>query len=654
MRPKLLLLWGAISCTTLLFSQKKFTFGELSAEDLAFTSFAGDKDAHAVVLLDEGNYYFDIISDRLLLVKEYHAKIKILDKDGFDEGTISIPYYTETKSSERVENIRAVTHNGTRKTSVLPAAIFTKRLNDLWSEKVFTFSDLQAGSILEYSYTILSPYLSRFDGWVFQTHLPVVYSEFNAKIPGNYRYNRDLSGSLTLDVNDAKLQRECFRIPGAIKAADCEVLRYVMTDIPAFKEEEFMLAPSNYRSQIDFELSEHYRLDGVTDRYTKSWEDVDKQYSNDRDIGRQLTKKGYFEKNVPDDLFREKDELTRARNIYNFVRDHYTWNGGYGIYNDVRVKEAFEERKGNVGEINISLINLLNVAGIKTDLMLLSTREHGLPKKSHPVMDDFNYLIAYTRINDTTYLLDASDKYVPFGMLPYRCLNYYGRVMDFKKESRWQPITVTENSKYAVRAQITLDPVQQKASGIWDELTTGYEAVNRRKTIDQSSEEEYLNSIEDRMAGTVQMTKYEPDEEHSSEKVVSERFHFDMDQVFKGDGIYLNPFLPRFFEKNPFLAKDRQFPVDFGYERQYSYTVSILVPEGYQVTSLPAGSEYKLPNNKGILKFESNQSGSNISLHYNLVLNSSLYPASDYDKLKILFYKALDIQNNSMIVLKKI
>jgi len=62
-----------------LFSQKKFTFGELSAEDLAFTSFAGDKDAHAVVLLDQGDYYFDIIRDRILLVKEYHSKIKILD-----------------------------------------------------------------------------------------------------------------------------------------------------------------------------------------------------------------------------------------------------------------------------------------------------------------------------------------------------------------------------------------------------------------------------------------------------------------------------------------------------------------------------------------------------------------------------------------------
>lgn len=637
----------------LSFSQEKFSFGDISANDLAVTSFAGDKNAHAVVLKEEGNYYFDLGTNRIVLVKEYHAKIKILDKEGFDKGTISIPYYRGTNGSESVENIRAITHNGDRKTSVLPGAIYDKGLNERWSEKTFTFSDIREGSILEYTYKIISPFISGFNGWVFQSDIPKLYSEFNARVPGNYRYNRALTGSLSLDVNDAKLLRECFRVPGAIQAADCEVLKYVMTNIPAFKEEDFMLAPTNYRSQIEFELSEHSRLDGVTERYTKSWDDVDDQFKNDRDLGRQLTKKGFFERNVPEGLLSGKDELTRAKNIYDFVRDYYTWNGVKGIYTDVRVNEAWENRKGNVGEINISLINLLNVAGIKTDLMLISTRDHGLPKKTHPVMSDFNYVIARAVINDTPYLLDATDKFIPFGMLPFRCLNYYGRVMDFKEGSSWRPIAVNEENKYSVRAQITLDPELQKASGIWDELTTGYEAVDRRKTIHESKEEDYLSAIESRLSGALRITDYELSEERSSEKIVSERLHFEIDQIFKDDAVYLNPFLPRFFNSNPFQAETRQFPVDFGYERQYTYTVSIILPEGYGATNLPTASEYKLPNSKGLLKFESSRSGNNISLYFNLTLNSSVYSVNDYLELQTLFYKALDIQNNSLIIIKK-
>lgn len=653
MRTTYLLHLCLIGCTLLTFSQEKFPFGEISASDLAFTSFAGDKNAHAVVLREEGNYYFDISTNRIVLVKEYHAKIKILVKEGFDEGTITIPYYRGSGGAEKVENIRAITHNGERKTSVLPGSIFDKGINEYWGEKAFTFSDIREGSILEYSYKIISPYISGFDGWTFQSGLPKLYSEFNAKVPGNYRYNRALTGALTLDVNDAKLLRECFRVPGAIKAADCEVLRYVMTNIPAFKEEDFMLAPTNYRSQIEFELSEHYRLDGVTERYTKTWEDVDKQFKNDRDLGRQLTKKGFFERNAPADLFLEKDDLTRAKNIYNFVRDYYTWNGVKGIYTDVRVNEAYENRKGNVGEINISLINLLNVAGIKTELMLISTREHGLPKKSHPVMSDFNYVIARAVINDTTYLLDATDKFIPFGMLPFRCLNYYGRVMDFKDVSSWLAIDVKEDNKYSVRAQITLDPELRKASGIWDELNTGYQAVDRRKTIHETKEEDYLSEIEGRLSGALKITDYELSVERSSEKVVSERIHFEIDQIFKDDAVYLNPFLPKFFGSNPFTAENRQFPVDFGYDRQYTYTVSIILPEGYGASNLPAGSEYKLANNKGLLKFDSSRSGNNISLYFNLILNSSIFSVGEYDELQTLFYKALDIQNNSLIIIKK-
>jgi hypothetical protein len=143
MRFKYLAYLGALVCTLSLFSQEKMSFGEISEKDLAITSFPGDKNAHALVIMEEGNYYFDVINHRILLVKEYHAKIKILDKEGFKEGTVSIPYYRGTGSSESVENIRAITHNGSRKISVMPNAIFDKNINGKWHEKTFTFSDIE-------------------------------------------------------------------------------------------------------------------------------------------------------------------------------------------------------------------------------------------------------------------------------------------------------------------------------------------------------------------------------------------------------------------------------------------------------------------------------------------------------------------------------
>src|SRR5690606_12403289 len=113
------------------------------------------------------------------------------------------------------------------------------------------------------------------------------------------------------------------------RAVDCEVLQYSMEDVPAFETDgEFMLSPENYRSRLAFELAEYRGFDGQGQKFTQSWEDVDKEFRTDKDIGGQLRKRNYFERNVPLDLISgEGDALSKARGIHQFVKAHYSWNG---------------------------------------------------------------------------------------------------------------------------------------------------------------------------------------------------------------------------------------------------------------------------------------------------------------------------------------
>lgn len=273
-------------------------------------------------------------------------------------------------------------------------------------------------------------------------------------------------GNLKLDVNEATISKYCFKLPGSSNETGCEVLKYVMKHTPAFKESEaYMLSSNNYHSKLEFELSEYKSFYGGTKKYTKSWEDVDNEFKADKDIGSQLRKKNYFEKNVDEKLLNEGGDLTRTKNIFEFVKNHFVWNGENGVWQDNRVKDAFEAKKGNAAEINISLINLLNAAGIKCDMMLMATRNKGLPKKTHPVMNDFNYLVAKVDIGGESYLLDATDKKLPFGMLPYRCLNYYGRVMDFDNESYWYDIVPESINAKIIRAEMKIDIPNKKQFG---------------------------------------------------------------------------------------------------------------------------------------------------------------------------------------------
>ncbi|MEJ1222830.1 DUF3857 domain-containing protein [Sediminicola sp. 1XM1-17] len=652
MTTKTFTTWAALLFVGCLFSQFDRTFGNLSKDEEAFTVFAKDSTANAVVLYEKGETYFKGIDRRIQLVKTYHAKIKILDENAFSEGNIAIPYYNSGGISEVVKDIRAITHNGRSKIGLAQNTIYTNNINERWSEIRFAFPKVQVGSILEYQYTIISPYLFNLTGWVFQSHIPKVYSEFNAMIPGNYIYNRTFVGNLKLDVNAATVEKNCFHLDGVAKSADCEVLKYAMKDIPAFKkEEEFMLSESNYISKINFELSEHYNVEGSHFKHTKTWDDVDKEFKSDKDIGRQLTKQGFLEKRVPDVLLSEGDDLTRATNIFNYIKSHFTWNGRYGIYHNVRVKEAFEERKGNVGEINISLINLLRSADIKTDLMLLSTRENGLPTKSHPVISDFNYIVAKVEIDGQDYLLDATDKLNPFGMLPFRCLNYYGRVMDFEDQSYWYTIEENENNNNVVRVQLDLDATNNKASGMFDNINMGYEALKKRKVLTEIGEEAYLNQLS---RPNFFITAYDHQKERSDDKKVAERFSFEMEDLMDSDLITINPFIIRFFSKNPFLLEERNYPIDFGYKRSYSYYININVPKEYSVLEIPEKKLIALTSNNGSLKFDCTKSPNGISLYFHLTLDKVSYDPNVYPDLKELFKIATNIQNHSLIVLKKV
>ena len=51
-------------------------------------------------------------------------------------------------------------------------------------------------------------------------------------------------------------------------------------------------------------------------------------------------------------------------------------------------------------------------------------------------------------INNKTYLLDATDKYLNFGQIPFRSLNQYGRLLDFKKDTRLYVDKKNVESKY--------------------------------------------------------------------------------------------------------------------------------------------------------------------------------------------------------------
>ena len=188
-----------------------------------------------------------------------------------------------------VKDIKAVTYyleDGLQKSITLEQdQIFTSQVSERFKETSFTLPGVIDGAVIEYSYKKTTPYLGISD-WYFQSDIPKVGSQFDLAILGNYQYNMMLSGFLDLDKNESSVKDYCMELPDG-RVSACAIYSYAMNDIPAFKEEDFMLSKKNYLSRISLNLKSittktnvvagmGTRVDTKVKNITKTWEDADK------------------------------------------------------------------------------------------------------------------------------------------------------------------------------------------------------------------------------------------------------------------------------------------------------------------------------------------------------------------------------------------
>ena len=247
--------------------------------------------------------------------------------------------------------------------------------------------------------------------WKFQDDIPKLHSEYHTSIPANWDYNIKLVGTNNLSKNESKKKANCLQGPNGT-SADCTESVYIMKDIPAFIEEDYMTTIDNYLSRIEYELKTFKGFDGRVDNITKTWKIADKEIKTLPEIGRQLGKSNMLKGLIDNAIMNEPDTLKKATAIYKYVQENYTWNGKYEMFNDVSVKDLIKNKSGKASEINMLLYDLLDDNGIEVMPVLLSTRDNGLPTQLYPVISDFNYFLVQTTINNNTYLLDATDKYL--------------------------------------------------------------------------------------------------------------------------------------------------------------------------------------------------------------------------------------------------
>jgi hypothetical protein len=656
-------------------SAQRFTFGVVDQNALDMKKYDKDETAHAVVIKEYGETGFlPVDFGYINILHEYHVKIKILDQEGLKYGKVEIPLYNGEvfakegfkygeialyngdmpEMAEEVTDVVGVTsykdENGVVKTVELSSYdVNPFKQNKNHKVVKFTMPALRPGCVIEYSYRILSPLFLNLRPWSFQSDIPKVISTYATSVPILWSYKAILKGNLKLTSTTSNSRQRCF-IMGATKA-DCVYSVYEIADVPAFRKETYIASPKNYMSGLNFELS-HYstKFSFNPIKTATEWEGIDKQFQDNIHFGDQLKKTDFLKAKIAPAIAEGTDQLTQAKAIYKFIQKTMKWDSVNACLS-ANIRRALDSHSGDAGDINLVLVAALRAAGINSTPVLISTRDHGIINKQYPSMAAFDYVIAQATIDDKTYLLDATDRLLPFGILPMRDINDQGRVLSSDQSAHWIDLTTNQakNSTYLFNLTLQEDG---KLKGTLTSRFTGYAAYEKRNDIKKyASTQQYVDNLDEKLT-TLKISKSEINNLDSLNLPVTESFDIEID-AGSADKIGFNPYLINRLAENPFKAEDRNYPVDLGMPSDAKIIVNVTYPENYTVENPPQSTGLSLPEQGGRFSTTFQSAANSLSLTSTLSLKKAVYTVDEYQQLKELYDKIIEQQKMDIVLKKK-
>ncbi|QOG04882.1 DUF3857 and transglutaminase domain-containing protein [Flavobacterium sp. MDT1-60] len=635
---------------------QNYELGKVTIAELQEKSNAKDTAAPAAILFKKGRTFFTYTEGKGLVINNvYEFRIKIYKKEGLKWANQEVSYYVgyENLNDDTVNFSNAATYNLENgeivKTKLNSEGSFKNKINNYWNKATITLPNVKVGSIIEFKYVLKSENIVKLPDFDFQYTIPVSYFEYKTEIPEFFIYKSLLIGNLKIETK-AELVLSSQVFARGYKQINSF---YTSKDIPALNEERFVDNINNYKGSIQNELEKERYPDKPGIDYTKTWEGVATSIYKNKDFGGELKQKDYFLEDIKEILQKTDSKKERLNLIFQFVQNRMNWTGKRGYFVDKGVKKAYEEKSGNVAEINFILISMLKAAGIDVNPVLASTVENGVPV--FPNRTVFNYVIGAAEIEGQKILMDASNKFTTPNILPLNLLNWKGRLI--KEDGSSQEIDmipkIASKENYTITASI--NPDLGEIDGRLRIKKTDYDAFRFREINSNSNENSYLEKLENDL-GKIEIEDYKIENKIGDlSKPVQEEFNFKARHSYDiiGGKIFLRPIL--FFTDviNPFKQEKRQMPIYFGYPSQETYNVFLDIPDGFVVESLPKPMRIVTENRDA--SYTMNMISEENKVHIQVVkeINKYIFATDDYDMLKE-FFQNIIVSQNEKIVLKRI
>ncbi|MBC7554437.1 MAG: DUF3857 domain-containing protein [Taibaiella sp.] len=615
-----------------------------------------DKDATEVVLYEKGTVRIDNGPEGMRQGYAIHRIIRVL-KAPATPGRHKYVYRNDNSKSAFVANMKATTYNldGEKitETRLENTTVENDMVDNNHSSISFAMPGVKDGSIIEYHFEIVSPLHEYLPEWEFKGKLPKIKSEFEVNAPAGIKFTEAWGLAALPETFDSVQAAEAknaqyYKVQKSGPKNTVRML-WSMANVPAIKKEPFITAVEDYRELLQLKLAGS----GENELQT-TWKSLDSELYHHDFFGKVTRPGGGRLKTFVDSITR--DDATaeqKARRIYTYVRYNFECNNNPGLYSRREAEQIFKNRIASAAEINLLLTALLKLARLDAAPVIIS--KIGDPKASerYPVVNRFNYTVSIAKIDGKNYYMDGSNQYNTFGILPVYCYGGYARVIaergyglalpgkDFKDNSG-VAVTLSNISDTAMFVDVT------EKKGM---IEAGY--LRNVLNSDTSALRAYINRRIQGFPGQQLIVSFLADNisDPDRELVIRYRLYSKRKPA--------NPFtLPadylKLFSGNPFTAAERRLPVEFPSAFDFTYTLTVQLPDGVKPVNVPVDYTGNVSENAWAFSHNYNyeKSASKLTVTTRTLINDPTLPASAYAELKALFDKMLT-EESAVLTFKK-
>lgn len=649
-RPCLLVLCFVVSLAS--FAQKE-DWLPVTPQDLQYKEVPGNKGASAVRL-----YYAQHINDNTSSWFVYE-RIKILsekalspDARGKTYADVEIPLFTFEDIVENITDLKARTikPDGTIVEFTgkpFEKTIFKSRGNKI-AVKAFSMPEVSVGSIVEYKFRRIYSAPGYMMVKIFGPSVWDIQSELHTVKESLYYQPYDGSGYQStsrpmFDFDGAVVSRVILNLKEKPKDIGTAA-QLDLTNVPAFETEEYMPPEQNFKPTVIF----FYNRKG-SPSIDKEWQEIGKRryevyeiyMANNRGVKEEAAKAIAGETDPEKKL---RKIYQRAQQVRNLTFERFRTDNEIkqeNLQKNEGVGDVLAHGYGYNRQITLLFVAMARAAGFDASIVQVSNRKERFFAKEWTSLEQINNVIAAVNLNGSDLFFEPGTRFCPFGIVRWNHTATDGLKIDKKGGTFVKAPPVTYDKSVTRRvAQATLEENGTLKGDVTLEFR-GAEALEHRLDELDNDDAGRKKDMEDELkewlpkGAIVKMVA--SDGWEGTEQPLVAKFSVEVPDYASAAGkrLLAPANLFQLKQNQAFTHGERKYPVYFPYPFTESDLVSIQVPPGFSIETVPTAQDAKLPyaRYQSVSQFD----GMHLVTQRNLIFNGVYFPLEKYSELKGFF-----------------